>query len=478
MLSCRDPRIVLSKQKRRRDPGDQKAIREKGRLEVCRRPEGIRTGRTTAQPESNTSPYGEKTMAIEIRLRQVLKEHGLHKHGVETEIARYCGIHRHSVGNLLRNNMSNPSLSVLEKVCNWLIDNGVRAEKLPMALFGFRPPTLWRAVGGSETIALYLGMYVHTDTAFPALPAPMSVARYDAEVAAAIMNTFASRAEMGSVQTRVRLEFVPFHFSPSKPEINENILAADKTQTLRTFEKMRGEMTRENAILLGSQRVNYLLEFMVADLFGCEPFQSPRKKASVPFYLLYRKTDQPLPSCFGGRESQPWLKDGNRSGTYYLNDKEKWTLIEWKETKQDAGIVIIVRDGDSVQMAVFGFSGRATNALGRSLINESHKFWPAIEDVGPKEEKKEDNKKEGAKKGKGGKKTKAKEAKSKKGTGPFMRTKRGKEVAAYICRVTFIENEAESESGDESDSDETQSHKKDTVKVTALSKSVLEKYLD
>ena len=100
---------------------------------------------------SNMNSFGGRDMAIEIRLKQVLEEHGLHVYGVESEIANACGVHRHTIGNLLRNRMKNPSLDYLNRVCRWLIGKGVPQEELPGALFAFRPPTLWKAIAGLNT---------------------------------------------------------------------------------------------------------------------------------------------------------------------------------------------------------------------------------------------------------------------------------------------------------------------------------------
>jgi len=106
-------------------------------------------------------------MRIEIRLKQILEEYGLDSYGVETKIAKACGVHRHTIGNLLHNRMKNPSLSVLDGVCRWLIHMGVPYEELPGALFAFRPPTLWKAVASLNNVVIYLGMYVHSSRSTP-----------------------------------------------------------------------------------------------------------------------------------------------------------------------------------------------------------------------------------------------------------------------------------------------------------------------
>ena len=272
--------------------------------------------------------------------------------------------------------MKNPSLGILDSVCRWLIDKGVPRDDLPGALFAFRPPTLWRAVAGLNNVVIYLGMYVHSGRKTPAVPAPMSIARHDAEVTTNIMSLLNSRADMGDAVPTVRTRYVPFEYTARKPASIPDGFEKDKKRAREIFTQMCSRRPQENAILLGSQRVNYVVECLVADLFGCEPFEPVTKKPKVPFYLLYRDFDQPVPSCFGGPKNPAWLKGSTPHGTYYLDERGKWNLIEWKPQEQDAGIVIIVRDAKSIDLAAFGFSGRATKALGTKLIEESPVFWP------------------------------------------------------------------------------------------------------
>ena len=100
-------------------------------------------------------------MTIEIRVLQLLHDYKIFKHGTEREMAKKCGLHRHTIGKLLRNEAKNPSLSVLDKICGYLIDNGVPSEILPGALLGFKPATIWKSISRLKRVAIYIGMYVH-----------------------------------------------------------------------------------------------------------------------------------------------------------------------------------------------------------------------------------------------------------------------------------------------------------------------------
>jgi len=138
---------------------------------------------------------------------------------------------------------------------------------------------------------------------------------------------------------------------------------------------MRAQSAGKTSILIGSQRVNYLLENLVADLFsGCLPFR-PGTLNRIPFYLKYRQNDSAAPSCFGGLEGLPSFE---RPGIYYLKTEQDWGLCPWEPHKQDSGVVILLRDpgNESMEVALFGFSGWATVMIGQHLYTDAGKFWP------------------------------------------------------------------------------------------------------
>jgi hypothetical protein len=125
----------------------------------------------------------------------------------------------------------------------------------------------------------------------------------------------------------------------------------------------------------------------VADLFGCRPFTASPSKPAVPFFSVYRETDQNTPSCFGGLFNPYRQIDRSVPGLHYVNEKGKWVTCPWAERKQDAGIVISVNDhhNESLILAVFGFSGLATRAVGEQLVLKEHLFWPPCTELKDKE---------------------------------------------------------------------------------------------
>jgi hypothetical protein len=232
--------------------------------------------------------------------------------------------------------------------------------------------------------------------------------------------------------------YVPFYYTPGVFDVSGDGLTEDKDRASRIFENMRKDKgTGRSTILIGSQRVNYLVEYMVADLFNCVPFVPADKEPKVPFYLCYRKFDRLVPSCFGGQENPPGETGENGNGTYYLYENFKWQFLEWQRKITDAGIVIIIREADTVEMAAFGFSGRSTNAICNALLQKYEYFWPE------------------------------------NGTGESCTViARGKEIGIYICHVEFSEQNTKSEDW------AYENFENDVVKVIPLNRKVLKKFLN
>ena len=138
--------------------------------------------------------------------------------------------------------------------------------------------------------------------------------------------------------------------------------------------------TKSTSIIIGSQKINSLLEFFVADIFGVRPFQTPKSR-KIPFYLLYRSSEHAVKSCFGGMKNPPGRKGKLTPGIYYVNKDNNWALCPWVANKEGAALVITLWDPglQKLEMAVLGFSGRSTDALGKQLTRASSgvcPFWP------------------------------------------------------------------------------------------------------
>jgi hypothetical protein len=287
----------------------------------------------------------------------------------------------------------------------------------------------------------------------------MTVASFDAAANSEINQILTSKEEMGDSRPTVRTRHIPFHFHRDDQKVNESLFEEDKRSSQRIYHEILGQVPMDTVILIGSQRANYLVEHFVADLFGCHPFVPITKKPNVPLYLRYRTFDRPVASCFGGRENLPGEESTNKCGIWFSDENDRWRLCEWKKGKQDSGAVITVRSAGSMRIALFGFSGRSTNAVCNELIQRPEKFWPVNGEDFEADETVPDitaNKKRISRK---------------KAAQQNTVVRNSNEIGVYICRVRFSESKNDAESWKEKDYD------KDEVVVMPLDRAALEKYL-
>jgi hypothetical protein len=319
-------------------------------------------------------------MQIEIRLKKLLADYRLDGHGITQRIAREIKLHRHTVRKLYNNRHRNPSLHVLGRLCDWLMENNVPAEILPAALFGAGANGLWEAAAAPGTVTIYLGEYRET-SAQTLIP---WISRRDASVETGIVKWLSTPGVCGDLHPRLETEYLPFSVDVGAERIDKKKLKQDYSAALSMYSKMLNELDRSSAILIGSQRINRLVETLVADLFGCTPFVAELDEIRVPFYLAYKSPLRPVESCFGGLVNPPGRKGTFVKGTHYLNREGKWECCEWVNGKEDSGIVITSYEPGTKRMllAVFGLSGRASEALGRYLTQNVTPFWPPYAEKG------------------------------------------------------------------------------------------------
>jgi len=314
-------------------------------------------------------------MQIEIRLRKLLADHNLARYGVIQEIADDLGLHRHTVRKLYNNQHRNPSLKVLGQLCDWLLKHKVPAKHLPGELFGAEASGLWHAAAELGTVTTYLGEYQQAS--------PQGyigwISRRDAKVVSGIVECLSTRGVYDKESPlKFATDYVPFRVDLTAERIRRKELEEDHAAALRKYRELRTVMNYSSAILVGSQRVNRLVETFVADTFGCDPFVAESRQIHVPFYLAYQSPLRAVESCFGGLRNPPGEKGKFVKGMHYLNSAGDWVSVPWIEGKQDSGIVITFSEPGTKRMllAVFGLTGRASEALGGYLTQNDKPFWP------------------------------------------------------------------------------------------------------
>jgi DNA-binding Xre family transcriptional regulator len=314
-------------------------------------------------------------MEVNIRLKEVLRHKDLDYHGVINEIAEATGIERHRISSLYNNRTKKISLDVLGKITTWLERRGIRSNELLGTLFGTRPSKLWGVLCSKQSVNIYLGEYQQTKG--PAA-AWRWISSRDSSTASSIIRQLTAPKYKDALHPQFNFEQVPFRFDPESSEVSNKLLKEDIRRSEKIFEDMKTRRAGNASIIVGSQRVNYLLEHYISDLFNCKSFSMPTDEAKVPFFCVFRDTDRNIPSCFGGLENPYRRNDTSVPGLHYLAKKGRWITCPWKQLSRDAGVIITVHDPriKSTEIAVFGFSGRATEAIGDELIYKEDLFWP------------------------------------------------------------------------------------------------------
>lgn len=315
-------------------------------------------------------------MKIEIRLRKILQSLNLDRHGITQEIARDIHVHRHAVSRIYHNDLKNPPLDVLADICDWLQRKGAPAASLPGALFGAGVTKLWGAVTAPGTVTLYLGEYQQSRGG----AASSWISRRDAAVGTEFVRYLSIPENCGDERPTLVTLYVPFRADPGAQRVRRKEFADDRLRARATLAQMRAGLAGSSAILIGSQRSNFLVECLVADLFGSEPFD-PAGKRLIPFHMTFPRRVLNVCSCFGGLNN-PTGRGAARPGTYYLDGRGAWQCCPWIDGVEDSGVVITCYDPGtkSLQLAVMGLTGRATEALGLYLTNHSEDFWPPAAD--------------------------------------------------------------------------------------------------
>lgn len=323
-------------------------------------------------------------MSFEIRLKKILDYNKLANHGICLQIANEAHIHRHTVSKIYNNTLNSISLDVLEKLCVWLEKKtGETWDTLPQALFEWRPPALLEAIAKPGRVTIYLGEY------FKPEPLMRWISLRDSRVYTKFIENLnkpynKNQSDMDkNNSSRMNIEYPPdietryvtYKYAPVTEEGKSIEFERDAKSAKKIFKQMRSSRHPRTTIMIGSQKVNHLVEVFVADLFDCEPFISPTTKVNVPFYLAYRKNDRCLPSCFGGFGPPPGYKGEDIPGIYYKEKRGKWAVCPWVNKERGGGIVITIYDPGTteLEMCIFGFSGLGTWIMGDQMFNDY--FW-------------------------------------------------------------------------------------------------------
>lgn len=310
--------------------------------------------------------------------------------GTIKSICDYTGLDRHQVAALLKNEVKYVPLDALSKLCAYLIDRGfAKAEELPGRLFGVEPEHFWELLARRQRLELCVGVRRgDSDTLDDSW-----VVASDAVLLGELLNgatTLPAPIASASVHNDGELPVSGVSERPHPEYLHQSLVWSPGQASLAECQAMAGSVYQtfcdaagdKALVCLGSNKSNPVVETLVAATFGTEPFvpQADLELAgarSCPIFLRYRDNDPHFPSCFGGVRL---AKDqvSAKPGIYYETADGHWECCEWDLKRWDAAFVIYVhRESQGrMEMALGGFSGRATRLLARILARRGDEFWP------------------------------------------------------------------------------------------------------
>lgn len=322
--------------------------------------------------------------------------------GTIKNICEFTALDRHQVASLLKNEIKYVPLDALSKLCEFLIDRGyAAAEELPGRLFGVEPEHFWELLARRKRLVLCLGVRRGDEESLDDAWVVASDSVLLGELLSGVTTLGGTakhrrvpeaKAEgedgpaKGSVLVGQPLDPHPEHLHQtlvwSPGQENAEVCNAMARESYESFTGTAGDKA---LVCLGSIKSNPMVELVLANAFGCEPFASqdgvgsPAKR-SCPVFLRYRESDPQPASCSGGLKLAARGQATKEAGIWYEKASGDWDCAPWHATKSDAAFVFYIhRESQGhMEMAVGGFSGRATRLLARMLARRGEEFWPPV----------------------------------------------------------------------------------------------------
>lgn len=306
--------------------------------------------------------------------------------GTIKAIVEYTGLDRHQVAALLKNEVKYIPLKALSRLCDYLIEHGhCNADQLPGALFAVEPENFWEMLARRRRLIMCVGVRKDVEDDSPDVS---YVVASDSVLMGELLNgvtTLGGTAQLkresasGDDSNRVpHPEHIKQMLVWSPGQIENSNMISQAEQKYREFSDASGDKA---LVCLGSTKSNPLCEIVMATSFGCDPFVSQDNvdepgQRSCPVFFRYRDTDPRHASCAGGLS----LAKGQNKlepGIYYENAEGKWVSAGSNKKGYHVGMVFYVhRESQGrLEMALGGFSGRATRLLASALATRAEDFW-------------------------------------------------------------------------------------------------------
>lgn len=342
--------------------------------------------------------------------------------GTIKQICEFSNLDRHQVAALLKSEVKYIPLDAIGKLCDYLLAKRLaKPDELPGILFALEPENFWELIARRQWVEFCLG--VRRDEPSDSLDDAWVVAS-DSVMFGELLNGVTG-FRITAPQTGEEAKDAPPHIetvpgsSPSNgsgttssavmenngdakiparplfPEIlRQTLVWSPGKDSLEDCYDLAGkahgafleqEEDDKALVCIGSVKSNPVVERIIASAFGCEAFKSQDEVASparrsVPFFLRFRDNDPAyLTSCSGGRK----LAKGHpaeKPGIYFETKSGKWDVCPWDEKRHDAAFVYYVNRPSQgiLEMALGGYSGRASRLLAQHLDRCAEQFWPPV----------------------------------------------------------------------------------------------------
>lgn len=305
--------------------------------------------------------------------------------GTIKAIVDYTGLDRHQVAALLKNEVKYIPLKALSRLCDYLVEHGhTTADRLPGALFAIEPESFWEVLARRNRLEFCLGVRKEVDADSSEVS---YVVASDAVLMGELLNgvtTLGGTAKLRGVGGAETPDVPhPEHlkqslvWSPGQAPQDEVV---DRAREI--YDGFLASSGDKGLVGLGSTKSNPVVELILGNAFGADSFVSQDKVKSAqeracPFFVRYRAQDPNATSCFGGMTLSAEEKSAE-PGIYYEDAKGRWVSVPCGSNRQDAAFLFFIHreSQGQLEMALGGFSGRATRLLARALSTRSEDFWP------------------------------------------------------------------------------------------------------
>ena len=304
--------------------------------------------------------------------------------GTIKSIVEYTGLDRHQVSALLKNEVKYIPLQALSRLCEYLIEHGhVAPDQLPGALFAVEAEDFWELLARRKRLDLCVGVRCEDHH----WPETAWVVAADSVLLGELLNGVSTLG--GTARHRYSGDGLakphPEHLKQSlvwSPGQRPQEEVRDRAR--QVYEEFVTSGGDKALVCIGSVKSNPVAEIVLADAFGCEPFQSQDNVTSAeerccPIYIRYRENDPRIESCSGGLQLAGDTPTST-PGIYFETKDGSWQSCHWDKPEQDVAFVFYIhRESQGrLEMALAGFSGRSTRLLAKTLATRAQELWPPI----------------------------------------------------------------------------------------------------